>query len=123
MLADLPGLQALHLEFNLDSSLCYAIPWINPPFQNIGPPSRGHDGRRIPETTLTTIRTCTALREIKGLQSFRLTFVTYGQVRTGHRNRTHYAIYEYRQLELSGGSSGPYYDLEKELQELLLVQK
>jgi hypothetical protein len=119
MLTDLPGLQDLHLEFSLDSSLCYAIPWINPPFQHIG----GHDGRRIPETTLNAIRTCTALREIKGLQSFRLTFVTYDRMPRDGRNHSNYTIYEYRQFELSGGSSGPYYDLEKELQELLLVQK
>jgi hypothetical protein len=121
MLAELPGLQGLHLEFNIDNNLCTLARYYIHPFH--GSPPNTTTRRRVPEAAITTIRTCSSLREIKGLQSFRLDFVTYDRERTDRRDPLGYVIYEYNKVLLSGGSSGPYNDLEEELQKALATQK
>ena len=72
---------------------------------------------------ITTIRTCSSLREIKGLQSLRVDFVTYDRERTDRRDSFGYAIYEYNKVLLSRGSGGAYYDLQEELQKVMVAQK
>ena len=107
MVAECQGLQDLHLEFTLREFLCRQIHnyhWGALPT---------HNGRFVPDSDLTRIRTCNELREIRGLQSLVLDFVTHTSVNG----------YEYRKIQLSAGGHGPYHDLEQELRQVMLTPK
>ena len=124
MLADCQGLQNLHLEFNVDPSLCIRSDGYHFASMSLtGANSVIHNGRYIALDLITKLRLCTALREIKALQSLRLEFITWARDRTGARDGNGYPICQFRKVNLSAGATGPYYELEEELRKELVAQK
>lgn len=129
MLAECAGLQDLHLEFILNRNLCvmairqYAYHFFGSAQGGLIHQALLHDGREVPYEVLAKVRKSTTLREIKGLRSLCLDFNTFDSSPTGQVNRNGYRDYVWGKVQLSGGGSGPYYDLEEELRKVMLVQK
>lgn len=118
MLADCAGLQNLHLEFGVERNLC-----LKDVFFRFQGQTTLHNNRIVPYDVLAKIKECAALREIKNLQSLWLDFNTFDNEPTGQFDNHGRPDYEWRRVQLSGGESGPYYDLEEELKKVMLVQK
>jgi len=100
MLASLENLQHLSIGVILDRRHCPRPSRFRP----LIPSSTIHDGRRVPVDILQKFRTNPYLRNIKGLASLNLDFMTSG-------------------YELLTGKSGPYFDLQQDLKRDMLANK
>lgn len=112
MLAELQGLQDLHLEFNINPYLCRRVNH----YHHVIPYPTIHNDRYVPSSELTRIRCCKELRQIQ-VQSLVLEFV----IEEWMRNRSN--IHVPGKTELSAVGNGPYYDLKEELKEAMVARK
>ena len=112
MLAELPGLQNLHLEFNIDPDACRLVSRYDLPTQRTI-----HGGRYVPSLVLTKIRCCKELRKIK-VQSLVLDFV----VEEWNLDRLTNSYVE-RKHNFSSVGHGPYFDLQEELKEAMVIKR
>jgi hypothetical protein len=124
MLADLPALQHLHLEFNLHPYLCRRM-------LLRGGQKVFNNGRFVPWGELARIRWCKELLEIR-VHSLLVEFVSemfFVQHQDGSRvwRKTNLSAEcargRGRNLNISTDDRGPYFKLEEELKEVMVVKK
>ena len=116
MLAECEGLQRLHLNFYVNEFF----------FGRQTRDSRlliGDNHSGYSRDVLTQIRTCAALKKIKGLKSLVLRFAWRGEHDVNISIKHGGLTYQWGLVQLSAEAKGPYFDLGNDLEKAVLAPK